>query len=245
MYAGKLYDKFIHSAGLNQYSRSLLPLPLPKLVVFYNGENEKEDEVILRLSDAFREEIRQNIIRRAAENNKAIDDAQMAAEVEKLFQEASPDIEVRVRMININYGHNREILTACRPLREYAWFVEQVRKNHSAIKSAGGEPVGISAAIDRAIDDMPDDFEIKKFIMANRAEVMDMCLTEYNESETMEMLRLEGRQEGLQEGRLETWLLDIKNIMDNTGWTADQSMDLLKIPQSQRATLYASLSKNV
>lgn len=34
MYAGKLYDKFIHSARLNQYGRKLMPLPLPKLIVF-------------------------------------------------------------------------------------------------------------------------------------------------------------------------------------------------------------------
>lgn len=60
MYAGKLYDKFIHSSRLNPYGKALLPLPLPKLVVFYNGENDTEDEVILRLSDAFKEEIRQN-----------------------------------------------------------------------------------------------------------------------------------------------------------------------------------------
>lgn len=62
MYAGKLYDKFIHSSRLNPYGKTLLllPLPLPKLVVFYNGEYDTEDEVILRLSDAFKEEIRQN-----------------------------------------------------------------------------------------------------------------------------------------------------------------------------------------
>ena len=43
---------------------------------------------------------------------------------------------------------------------------------------------------------MPGDFEIKKFITANRAEVKDMCLTEYDEAETMEMFREEGREEG-------------------------------------------------
>ena len=32
-------------------------------------------------------------------------------------------------------------------------------------------------------NEMPDDFLIKKFILANRAEVKDMCLTEYNEEE--------------------------------------------------------------
>ena len=58
MYAGKLYDKFIHSARLNRYGKKLLPLPLPKLVVFYNGTDKIEDETTLTLSDAFKEEIR-------------------------------------------------------------------------------------------------------------------------------------------------------------------------------------------
>jgi len=60
-----------------------------------------------------------------------------------------------------------------------------------------------------------------------------MCLTEYNEAETMEMLR--------QEERLKTRLLDIKNLMDSTGWTAEKAMDLLKIPQNQRTVLYVDL----
>ncbi|MDE7203576.1 MAG: hypothetical protein K2O91_17165 [Lachnospiraceae bacterium] len=245
MYAGKLYDKFIHSAKLNRYGKSLLPLPLPKLVVFYNGENEKEDEVILRLSDAFKEEIRQNITNRNAENNKVVDDSELSAEVERIFQEASPDIEVKVRMININHGHNKEILAACKPLGEYAWFIEQVRKNHSANKTGNDNiPMEIGTAIDQAIDEMPEDFEIKKFITKNRAEVKDMCLTEYNETETMEMLRQEGRQEGLQIGIQKATLLHIKNLMDSTEWTADQIMEMLKIPPNQRAALYANLSKN-
>lgn len=69
----------------------------------------------------------------------------------------------------------------------------------------------------------------------NRAEVKEMCLTEYNEAETVEMIREEGRQE--------TRLLDIKNLMDTTGWTASQVMDVLKIPTNQRAILYANLSR--
>ena len=62
-----------------------------------------------------------------------------------------------------------------------------------------------------------------------------MCLTEYNEAETMEMMREEGRQE--------TRLLLIKNLMDSTGWTASQIMDMFKIPTNQRATLYSNLSR--
>lgn len=36
-----------------------------------------------------------------------------------------------------------------------------------------------------------------------------MCLTEYNETETMEMLRQEGKEKGKQEGLQEGW----KNAM--------------------------------
>lgn len=133
---------------MNIYGKSLLPLPLPKLVVFYNGEGEQEDEVILRLSDAFKEEIRRNILNRNTDNKNA-PDTEVSAEVERIFQEADPDIEVKVRMLNINYGHNKELLTACKPLGEYAWFVSQVRKNHAANNAnKNKEPLDIGVAID-------------------------------------------------------------------------------------------------
>ena len=88
---------------------------------------------------------------------------------------------------------------------------------------------------------MPNDFEIKDFLISNRAEVKDMCLTEYNETETMEMLRQEGRQEG----RQETKLLDLRNLMDSTGWNTKQAMDMLRIPTNQRAALYVDLNEKV
>jgi len=91
---------------------------------------------------------------------------------------------------------------------------------------------------------MPDDFEIKNFLISNRAEVKDMCLTEYNETETLELFRQEGRQEGRLEGQQETMLLNIRNLMENTGWSADKIMDMLKIPQDQRQMLSFKLTKN-
>ena len=77
----------------------------------------------------------------------------------------------------------------CRPLAEYAWLVERIRKN----RKAGME---IGEAVDKAIDDMPVDYLIRMFLIGNRAEVKDMCITEYNELQTMQMFREEGREEG-------------------------------------------------
>ena len=61
----------------------------------------------------------------------------------------------------------------------------------------------IEAAIDKTIDEMPDDFLIKDYLVSNRAEMQGMCLTEYNEAEMMEQSREEGREEGRAEGRHE------------------------------------------
>ena len=40
-----------------------------------------------------------------------------------------------------------------------------------------------------AVDEMPEDFLIRDFIIANRAEVKTMLLTEYNEEKVMEKER--------------------------------------------------------
>ncbi len=72
-------------------------------------------------------------------------------------------------------------------------MVERIRKN----RKAGME---IGEAVDKAIDDMPVDYSIRMFLIGNRAEVKDMCITEYNEAETMKMFREEGREEGQEQG---------------------------------------------
>lgn len=71
-------------------------------------------------------------------------------------KDSQPDIEVKVTMININYGHNRDLLNACKPLNEYAWFIEKIR-----IKE---KTMDIDKAVDEALKEMPDNFLIKPFI---------------------------------------------------------------------------------
>lgn len=107
--------------------------------------------------------------------------------------EGEGDIEVRVTMLNINYGKNQSLMDACEPLKEYAWLVDAVRRHQA-------EKMDLDAAVDASMDEMSDEFVIKPFLMENRAEVKNMFLTEYNEEKVMEKEREEGRQEGRQEG---------------------------------------------
>ena len=108
--------------------------------------------------------------------------------------EAKGDIEVEVRMLNINYGRNKAIMEACEPLREYAWLVD-------AIRSGGTDT---EAAVDKALDEMPDDFVIKKFLILNRAEVKGMFLTKWNQEKVLQQEREDsleqGREQGIAEG---------------------------------------------
>ena len=110
------------------------------------------------------------------------------------------DIEVVVHMININYGRNRELFENCQPLNEYAWFVDRVRKNQKELlNTAVNSKEALSMAVDNALEEMPDDYDIKAFLLQNRAEVTSMCITEYDEAKNNELLRAESKTEGIVE----------------------------------------------
>ena len=102
------------------------------------------------------------------------------------------DIEVRVRMLNINYGHNKKLMEACRVLNDYAELIDSVREN---------QKVGMSLddAVDAAINGTTNDSLLKKFLLGHKAEVKGMYLTEYDEEKERKHERSEGRAEGRSE----------------------------------------------
>ena len=189
-YTGNIYESLITMKKNNKYGSKLIPLPVPKLVTFYNGRSDKPEEMILKLSDAFPEEKREE-----------------------------SDIQVTVRMININPGYSAGLVSKCKPLQEYIWTVAAIRENKKTLD--------IEKAIDKALDDMPDDFVIKPYLIANRVGVKKMLLTEYNETETMELFRQEGIEEGMEKERI----TGIRNIMDKLHYSSDKAMDFMNIPR--------------
>ena len=101
-----------------------------------------------------------------------------------------------MRMLNINYGRNKELLDVCKPLSEYAWFVQEIRRNRKSNE--------IEKAVDMAIDAMPGDYSIREFLLLHRAEVYGLLDTEYNEEEIRELFMEDGRREGREEERKNT-----------------------------------------
>lgn len=154
----QVLEKHIVLSHYNPFSTKLQRLPRPRFVCFYNGTKKQPEQVTLKLSDAF-----------------------------GISSEES-DIEVKVTMININYGKNQKLLEACKPLKEYAWLVETIRQHQK-------EKNNLEVAIDLTIDEMPKDFVIRNFIIGNRAEVKKMLLTEWNEQEMLQRDRDEVRMD--------------------------------------------------
>ena len=101
-------------------------------------------------------------------------------------------------MLNINYGHNQELMKHCRRLEEYSIFVQCVREY---IQS---EP-SVEDALEKAIDTCINQDVLADFLKKHRAEVTNMILTTYDkdlyEKTLKEDAREEGREEGLMEGR--------------------------------------------
>ena len=100
------------------------------------------------------------------------------------------DIEVRVAMININFDRNKELLAACQPLWEYSLFVHRVRVN----KDIMGD---LEQAVDAALRELPEESLIKPYLVANKAEVKEMCLTEYEEERVLAGKFAEGVEKGI------------------------------------------------
>ena len=58
----------------------------------------------------------------------------------------------------------------------------------------------IADAVSKALDDMPEEFTIREFMIANRKEVIEMSLFECDEQYYMDLFKEEYRQEGIQVG---------------------------------------------
>ena len=163
LYIAKMYESYIESHGLNRYQKKLIKLPFPRFVVFYNGEDDIEEELYMRLSDAF-----------------------------EVKDEEEPAVQCVARFVNINYGHNQQLMAKCKRLNDYSYFVQCVREY---LKQGYGQ----KEAVVRATDECIEKGILKDILVKHRAEVVDMFLTTFDKKMYAEALREEGRDEMAEE----------------------------------------------
>ena len=96
-------------------------------------------------------------------------------------------LELRADVLNVNLGHNKELLNACQTLHDYAEYVHRMRKY--------AKTMTIGDAVDRAIEECIQEGILKEFLEQNRAEAKAMSIFEYNQEEHIRMEREEAKEE--------------------------------------------------
>lgn len=165
MYFADLYNKYISTGSLGIYRDKLVKLPTPQYYVFYNGDRDMPDKQLLKLSDAFIEPPREGCF------------------------------EWTATILNINYGHNKKLLSNCKTLSDYGILIKTINDYKQKYND-------INAAIENAIDYCIEHDVLKDFLLERKTEAMHTLLTEYDEKKTMEYLRQDAYDDGVTEGEM-------------------------------------------
>ncbi len=173
-YHARMYEKYVKANNLDIYTSTLKRIPAPQYYVFYNGDESAEDVETLKLSDSFMNPVEPGTF------------------------------EWTATMLNINLGHNKELMEKCKVLKEYAIFVEK-------IKDGVRNLLPVREAIEVAVDWCIENDILKEYLIKHKSEVIGMILSEYDEKKhiknekqiSWEEGRIEGKIEGKIEGRIE------------------------------------------
>ena len=145
------------------YSTVIQKIPTPRFIVFYNGTKKVDDYNEFRLSSAY-------------ENSTD-----------------NPDLELRVTMLNVNDGHNLELMEHCRTLKEYAKYVARVRKYVT-------QNIPLEEAVTRAVDECIEEGILAEFLVKNKAEVIKVSIYEYDKEFEEKKLRKAEYEAGVEAG---------------------------------------------
>lgn len=164
-YLADLYRKLIQKERL--YRKKRIRIPTPKYVVFYNGpvEDMKVDRMELKLSDAFE------------------------------VPDESKGFEWTATVININPGFNEELFAQCEILREYARFVEKVRRN--------AQTRDMKEAMVSAIRECMEEGILVEFLKEHGEEMSEMSWRIYDTEKILQIQHEEALEDALEKGRAE------------------------------------------
>ena len=163
IYLAQEYQLLVESTDKSLYGSELIPLPTPQCVVFYNGIADTPDEYELRLSSAFSN------------------------------QDVEPAVEVVVKVININYGHNEYLMQGCGMLSQYAQFVAVTREYANRYKNR-------EEAMNAAIEYCIAHGILEDILRKHRSQVLGSLLEEFDEKKYARTLREEGYEAGRTDG---------------------------------------------
>ena len=149
-----------------------------------NGEEEREAESVLKLSHSF---------------------CQKADE---------PELELIVKVLNINLDKKQRILETCCLLKEYMLLVDKIRKYAAEYKD-------INRAAEQAVTECIEENILADFLRKNRTEAIEVCIFEYDEKRETELIRKAEFAEGEKVGEAKILL----NLIEKGILTKEQALE--------------------
>ena len=95
LYISHLYSRL--TVKENLYGETIVQIPAPEFLIFYNGKDKMPERQILKLSDMYS------------------------------VQEGHPKLELEATLLNISGSNNQKLKKACRTLGEYAIYTDKIR----------------------------------------------------------------------------------------------------------------------
>jgi hypothetical protein len=114
----------------------------------------------------------------------------------------------------------------CKRLEEYSNFIAKIDEGLA-------KGMGSQQAIESAITYCIDNDIMSDILSRNRAEVIGMLLTEYDEQKTLDYLRKEALEDGIEQGVELSTLKSIRSLMESMSLSADEVMKALKLSDKE------------
>ena len=98
-YFTQLYHKYLKDTDKQLTNSTLIKIPNPNYIVFYNGDTTRDEDYELKLSDAF------------------------------IYEDKSGRFEWTARVLNINKDYNLSLQKKCKSLYDYIQFTSRIKEN--------------------------------------------------------------------------------------------------------------------
>ena len=119
LYISHLYSRLTVKANL--YGETIVRIPAPEFIIFYNGKDEMPERQLLKLSDMYN------------------------------VKEEKPKLELEATLLNISGTNNRKLKEACRTLRDYAIYTDKIRAYTETMELAEAVDRAINECIEEDI----------------------------------------------------------------------------------------------
>ena len=95
LYISHLYSRL--TVKENLYGETIVRIPAPEFLIFYNGKDKMPERQILKLSDMYS------------------------------VQDGQPKLELEAALLNISGSNNQKLKEACKTLKDYAIYTDKIR----------------------------------------------------------------------------------------------------------------------